>query len=381
MTHRARILAVLHGEAADSIPWFPDLSYWYQVNNALRPLMQEAFRSGYSLNIPITYWDQVNSVAKSDDLLSWHRKLDAGIPIHHANFFKVKFKDVKFDVSKKGSIVIEKITTPKGMLVLKEKKISEYESPFIIENPIKSIKDFEAYEYFLKHREFIPNFKAVKKTLKWFTDLGFLDLVLPRSPLTCLLIDLMGIANGITTLFTHPEECEGLFEAIEEFESELFEIAGECPGTVAIFADNIDNRIVSPKLYKKYMLPYYQKRCKQLHEHGKIIACHMDGQLRGILPLLKETGIDVLDGTTPAPIGDFTPEDLKASMTKKMMAWCGPPAPLFCGDTPIEEIKLYTKRIVEILGENVILNVAAAVSPDADIKKVLELGKEITGGL
>jgi len=46
-----------------------------------------------------------------------------------------------------------------------------------------------------------------------------------------------------------------------------------------------------------------------------------------------------------------------------------------------EEIKLYTKRIVEILGENVILNVAAAVSPDADIKKVLELGKEITGGL
>ena len=137
-----------------------------------------------------------------------------------------------------------------------------------------------------------------------------------------------------------------------------------------IFGDNVDNTSVSPDLYAKYSLPYYQRKCEFLHAANKTVLCHMDGRLQGLLPLVKETGIDVLDGITPEPMNDFTVDELAAALGEKQFAWAGVPSSMFSAAATQQDVVDYAKRLIDTLGDKLILNVGDQLPPDADISLV-----------
>lgn len=360
MTHRERILKRIAQEPVDHAPFFPDLSYYFQVRTVKGDMPEE-------------YGD-------ARDVLDMHRLIDAGILVHvYGDYYRKTYRTVEYKAEIRGDEERRIYRTPKGELQEVRRKTSPFESPFVIEHYIKSIDDFEIMEYVLADEEVEPNYPALQKIIDWIGDLGIVDLVIPRSPLPRLLIDWMGVAEGIFALHDRPDRCKAFFEAVEEANRPVIEIAAAAPGEVCIFGDNIDNVTVSPGLFSAYSVPYYQRHCDTLHKGGKKVAAHMDGRLKGLLPLIKEASLDIVDGATPAPMNDYEPAELAAALGEDQVAWCGVPATLFCDRTSLDEVITLNDGIESALGERVILNVGDQVPPDADMGKIAALARHIAG--
>jgi len=114
-----------------------------------------------------------------------------------------------------------------------------------------------------------------------------------------------------------------------------------------------------------------------LHRSGKFVSTHLDGNFKGFFPYLAQTGFDLLDGCTPAPMFNYEPEELAAAMPPGMAAYCGVPSTLFCTRRPTAEILSIGERIARSLAGRVIVNVGDILPPDGDIEQVIALGERL----
>jgi hypothetical protein len=67
--------------------------------------------------------------------------------------------------------------------------------------------------------------------------------------------------------------------------------------------------MTNPKLFKKYVLPEYQHYAEILHSEGKKLGSHTDGDLKALVNMLPECGLDVCESFTLAPITNCTFEE------------------------------------------------------------------------
>ncbi|MBN1809521.1 MAG: hypothetical protein JW909_10680 [Planctomycetes bacterium] len=357
MTHRERILGRIAGDSVDRHPYFPDLSYYHKVRNSQG-------------NMPEKYAGMT--------LLEMHAEMDAGILVHvYGDYYKLSYGSVEILTETHGSETAHIYRTPKGELREVRRRTSPHESPFVVEHYLKTPADFEIMEYVLRDQTVTPDYPALQAIIDGIGGQGIVDLVLPRSPLPRVLIDWMGVTAGIYAIYDAPDKLESLLRTMAKANEPVMEIAAKAPGEVCIFGDNIDNITLSPDLFSRYSVPHYRKYSALLQEHGKKVAAHMDGRLQGLLPLIRETGLDIVDGATPAPMNDYEPHELAAALGPGQIAWCGVPASSFCDSTSLDDILALNDRIVEALGDKAILNVGDQVPPDADIHKVAALGEHI----
>ena len=122
---------------------------------------------------------------------------------------------------------------------------------------------------------------------------------------------------------------------------ELIRMAAEAPGPIVIISDHADENLISPAWYREYCIPYYNKACAILHAAGKKVSTHLDGNFKGYFPFITETGFDLLDGCTPAPMFNFEPEELAAATSgtggrkPHELLLRGPGQPLHHGTVPV----------------------------------------------
>ncbi len=360
MTHRDRIFARLDGESVDRTPWFPDLHYWLKVRR-----IQKNLPAKYAFLSEGDLWERLPE-------LHAHPDVDAGLPRHvYGDFLRESYANCEIlEVEESAEVVRREYRTPKGILTARSRKGLPWESPFRVEYPVKSVDDFPTVEFLLRDRKVEPDYGAAERLLEWVGEQGTIQLVLPRSPMPRIIHDYMGLSAGVMALFDSPAECERLMAVIEECDAAAFELIARCPGRLAIFGDNVDNMSVSPDLYRRYSLPYYQRKSEFLHAAGKTVLCHMDGRLRGLLPLVRETGIDVLDGITPEPMNDFSIDELAGALGENQFAWAGVPSSMFCAAATRSDVVDCARLLIEKLGDRLILNVGDQLPPDADISLV-----------
>lgn len=119
-------------------------------------------------------------------------------------------------------------------------------------------------------------------------------------------------------------------------------------------------------------MPYYKKRVQQLHNAKKYIYVHIDGTLRGVLPLLGETGVDCAQSVTPAPVGDIPVEKLREMAGPNIILWGGLPGIYFSCQYSEKTLRQMAMDIIKhhLEGHKFIMGVADQVPPDGDIKRV-----------
>jgi len=356
VTHRQRILATLTGEAADRPPVAPDLSEWLKVNRAAGTL-------------PDRYAGM--------DLLSLHRDIGAGLPWHaYGEFLTVGNHRCEMTVEDDGDVRTKTIRTPRGALrEVSVRTDASAGSYFRREHFVKEIADLEILAEYLTDRTFAPDVAGCRRVLDWLGEDGVMDLVVPKSCLPMLLNNqYVEMSAGIMMLMDHPAACEALMAAVEEAEVPFFGMLGALPARLAIFPHNLDVTMIPPNWFERYLLPYYRRHCRILHEADKVVSVHADGRLRPLLGLLARTEIDVLDGCTPAPMNDYEPEELAAAIPDRMRLWMGVPATLFCQrGVTADQIRSFARRILDTFPGRVVLNVGDQLPPNGDIEKVRAL--------
>lgn len=183
--------------------------------------------------------------------------------------------------------------------------------PWFIEHVIKEPKDYDAVRFMVEDAVLTPNYGPFERALEQIGSDGIVLARVEKSPIQKMFIQLMGVRTFAIHYYRHRDRFEDLRQAIEEKDDQAWRIAARSPAKLVHLPENLDGVIISPEIFERYHLPYYNKYAAMMHERGKIVTAHMDGRLRSLAPLIGKTEIDAIDAFTPPPTGDLSIAEAK----------------------------------------------------------------------
>ena len=74
--------------------------------------------------------------------------------------------------------------------------------------------------------------------------------------------------------------------------------------------------LFSPELYEELFMPYHAELAALCHSYGALLHLHSHGNIMSVMPMLVETGIDVINPFDPYEIGDLS--EIKERFGKKI---------------------------------------------------------------
>jgi len=373
-TLRERFFSRLENRDHEAALFAPDLSSWYQAH---RIDVSHGRAQQYGPGELIGDDDPMHALsgtmpAKYRHLthLGLHRALGVPLPVHNYHWLSISYESVEHEYESRGVLSIERWRTPHGELVRRRRLAVDDGSWAIVEHPVKGVSDFAAVADVYASRRLDARPEQVERLAAEISDAGFQDIVLNRSPLGALVHDWIGMEGFVYLLFDSRRELARLIEEIEPAFLEGVRLAAEMPVHLVILCDNLDENLIAPPVFEEFGLPYYRKVADILHAGDKYFSCHMDGNIKRLLPLFRESGLDIYDGCTPAPMNNYTLEDLRAGLGDRMHAFCGVPSTFFVQGLPDEVILDCARRIIDTFGESVILNVGDILPINGDIEQV-----------
>jgi uroporphyrinogen decarboxylase len=174
-------------------------------------------------------------------------------------------------------------------------------------------------------------------------------------------MDLFGMENYLTKMYTHPEVvlavtdkvCGFYYEANERY----YALAGDLIDGYFFgndFGTQLD-LIVGPKLFDKFILPWFRKFTDQAHGHGYQVILHSCGSIYRVIDRLIDAGVECLHPLQA--LARNMDAAYLAEHYKGRIAFLGgiDTQDLLVHGTP-EQIKADVRRVKELLAPNLIVS-------------------------
>lgn len=261
-----------------------------------------------------------------------------------------------------GTVTQELLTTPNSWAKLVRKQW------------VCSEEDLKIFTYIEEHTQWRFSPEAFRRIQKEWGNLGAPTIFIPRVSVQRLYIDLMGVEEGIYALYDFPETVEAYFAALRECHFRLIDVINQSPVSIINFGDNVHSGTLSPALFQKYVLPEYQLRCQRLHQAGKFVCAHFDGDNRGLMQFYRETGLDGIEAITPKPQGDVTLQEVQQNLGD-MFLLDGIPAVYFNKEYPEEILISCVHELLDRFAPNLILGISDEISSTGDLERIRLVGK------
>lgn len=405
-----RLLTTMRGGKPDRLPFVARMELWYSCHSRAGTLPPEFMQESADQEPSVisTFTVPIRKDFRGARLSEIHRAVGMGQQvqgiahsrrlrgveiIQRANgeefyhekdpvidYFPRLFNDMILD--REAEMEAEFIT-PKGTLTTRSTLTSEMVAngtiPVLMEHPIKGPDDFPALEYIYTHAEWVPKFNWVYHNQARMGTFGFMVPFIDRIPFQKIALDLLGEISTFYAINDHPSFVEKMMALMDEVTSEDVRQIAALDYPYIQFDDNLDGMITNPKLFPTFCIPYYQKYTDLLHQQGKKVGSHTDGNLKRLVDLLPETGLDVCESFTPAPLTQCTFDDAwNAFREKAPLIWGGFPSVIFQPDTPEEEFHQYIEHVLGLVGSQpVLFGIADLVTCDNMIERVQYLAQRI----
>jgi hypothetical protein len=179
-------------------------------------------------------------------------------------------------------------------------------------------------------------------------------------------------------LHDNPKEFKRLISVIDEQVTDKLKRLADFSVPYVEFTDNLDGFMTNPLLFQEYVIPAFQNYCEILHDQGKKVGDHTDGDLKAIVHLLPETNLDVCESFTPAPTTSCTFEEAWNLWKEGPLIWGGI-ASYYLEDRVSEvEFREHIEHLLQLIGDRpIILGVGDAVMSDNDIDRVRYIAERI----
>lgn len=387
MKIKDRVLAVLQGRKPDRIPFISRMDFWYR-GLSCQDKIPEPYR-GMSLSeihqaIGFGQEDWLSPCAYKYRHMELVMTFEGQEILHEYEPEISFFPDLwgKVPVDRAGETTTEMIT-PVGKLTCKHRFLDESvrsgtTRPQLVERPIHSPDDYLIYAYMLEHSEFVPLFEAFFRRADQLGDQGYLVPMLNRLPFQSLLIDAIGEVPFFYALYDLPQLVDRLLSVIDLQIVDMLEHLSGFAVPYVEFCDNLECSMTNPRLFKKYLMPCYQHYSEILHGQGKKLGSHSDGNLKKLVTLLPESGLDVCEFFTPAPITECTFEEAWAAFEKGPLIWGGLPSYYL---EPQATEQVFQQHVEDLLGlirdRPIILGIGDAVMANNDIERVRWIAQRI----
>ena len=393
MTQRERMLRVMRGEETDQIPYAPRLDLWWLANK-LRGTLPERFSDmkpddiaraeGWSCYHMVP--DFTNMMRGPEDIL--HRAI--GLYNFKQSVYTWKFPDdveVKVENHDDGLQTIE-YHTPMGIARTvgghtEEMKKQGASLGWTREHALKSPEDCEVMGYIFENLMIEPNYDGA---IEYFEEVGDCGVVaaggasLGASPMHHIQKEFIDQTEFFFWQKDHPEALAGLAEKVAAYFYKVLAVIEESPAEVVLWGANYDDMLTYPPYFEKEILPWLQKVAERLHNKGKIMVTHTDGENQGLMDLIAKCGADVAESITPHPMTKVNAAEYIEKWSPHMtLMGLVPECVTLEIDTSDEAFTSYLDGLFKAIGDSgrVILGIADSTPPDASFERLQRIGERV----
>lgn len=194
---------------------------------------------------------------------------------------------------------------------------------------------------------------------------GIVTVSSDYTPLMKVILRYMGFRNFALIFKRRPDVIDDLVQTLDEKYMEMYNVIAGSPAEIVRIGDNIDGLMISPYLFEKYCLPFYNKYCRILKANGKRVkvVSHMDGRLRTLKDLISLTELDAIEAFTPPPGGDLPLKEARESWQNKVIWMNFPEAVLLEGP---EKVRDFTLNLLKEAapGDRLIISITEDIHPN-----------------
>jgi hypothetical protein len=380
-------MAVLRGETPQHLPFITRLETWYNAHQHTHTL-PEKFQ-GMSLNevhravgvgrlkFSVPYKFRLVGV----ELLSTFN----GEVLKHLTDPVVENFPGLWDLvpTDRAGITHTDLLTPVGKLSLTHALLDEGvlngTDPYLQEHLIKNDSDMRVVEFILSRAEFVPDFTKTKDEEQQIGGNGLVVPLLQRIPFQQVLLEYLGEVNLFYALHDNPDLVDRLLNLLDQQMLAIFENIADLDVPYVEFPDNLHGLMTNPKLFQQYCLPAYQKYVEILHGQGKQAGSHTDGDLRPLLSLLVESGLDVCESVSPAPLTDCTFREINQAWRRKPIIWGCFPTPILEERTSEHQFRAYLADLLSAIDQPLILGIVDLFMHHNSIERVEYIAEQVAG--
>lgn len=382
---RQRALAVLHDEMPQRLPFITRLEAWYKSHTRNNTLPDDL--KGLTL-------DQVHAavgVGRLKFSAPFALRLRGvevratfnGEPLFGAFEPVVENFPGMWDIvptDRVGETVTELIT-PRGRLGLQHKLLSENvrtgTDPYLVRHLLQLDEDFSVVEYILERSEIVPLHAKVRDDELQVGEHGLVVPLLYRIPFQQVLLEYLGEIALFRALHDRLAHVRRLLDVLDAQMRAQIEDLASLDVPYVEFPDNLHGPMTSPPLFRMYCLPAYQKYCEALHAQGKKVGSHTDGNMRPLLDLLPQTGLDICELFSPYPLTPCRFEEAWQAWQHGPRIWGGIPSPILEERYAPADFRTYVADLFERIDRPIILGIVDLFMHHNSIDRVRELASRV----
>lgn len=294
MTKRERLLAALHGQPVDRVPW--------------SPLIDDYFISSLR-----------DAGRKDAEIISVMREIGNDILERHVPCVDQHMENVEIRYSSNENDTVRwaHYTTPVGNLTC-EWKFSGH-TWVLSEHLIKTVEDMKTYQYIAEHTTYTPNFQQFIDRDAYIGDDGIPTASGPMSPILELLQMLCGIEPTVFLMMDYPDEMNELLHALHERNLRQYRVLAESPALAVFDYEDTSTTFMNRSMLNDLSIPAFNDYADIIKGAGKIFITHMCGSLSGFAEDIGKGRQDGVDSVCPPDTGDLYPWDARAAWGKKII--------------------------------------------------------------
>ena len=171
-------------------------------------------------------------------------------------------------------------------------------------------------------------------------------------------VDLRGMTEAMMDLVDSPDAFASAAEVLVET-ARRFAAAQVTAGADMVGIGDAAASLIGPQFYADCVLRWEQRLIEAIHDAGASVKLHICGNVRGILPLLAETGADIIDIDWMVPLV----EARAAVGDRAVLAGNFDPSAVLLQGNP-ETVAAAAKANIDEAGERFILQPGCEVPPD-----------------
>ena len=378
---RQRVLSVLKGEKPDRLPFIDRLELWYAshkrhgtIPEDYRDLtltgIHQAIRMGQQKFVPLheirLHGVELILMREGDE---FYHEIDPVV-----EYFPRLYGTVPYDTP---GVVVAQMITPRGTLTTRQQLLPNMVDagmgPYMSEHPVKSPADLPMVEYILDHAEFILREDHVHEQQALIGDSGFVVPAINRIPFQQVMLDYVGELSLFYMLHDEPDFVRRLIALVDEKIGEVFNSLAASSLPYVEFVDNLEAHMTNPRLFAEFCLSDYQRYAEILHRQGKKLGSHTDGNIKPLLRLLAESGLDICESISPTPLTQCTFDEAWNTWQalNGPIIWGGIPSVILEPETSEAMFRAYVEHVLEIVGDKpIILGIGDMVVPVNLIERV-----------
>lgn len=386
MTHKESMLATLRGEPTEAIPWAPRLDLWYNANrragtlppgyeNATLKNITDDLGFGYHAIIP-----RFKDLRSADDDV--HRAL--GIYNLWTMPYATRLDGVDVNVTTDGDLTHVAYRTPVGSIATavvydENMRRAGISVTHISQYAIKSPKDYAAIQYIFDNAIVKPNNDGYREFSERIGDRGIACafLSLAGSPMHLLQRELMPMERFYYELYDHPDELTQCAESIGRYFERVFEVVSRSSADLFLLGANYDHGVTPPPFFRSHILPWLKRFAEILHDRGKFLLTHTDGENTGLLDCYLDSDIDVADSICPAPMTKLTLKQVRDHFGRRITIMGGIPSVCLLRQSMSDRaFEAYLNDFFSNLdsGDRLILGISDTTPPAAEFERLKRIG-------